>query len=178
VRIVQEREQQGNADGLQSGGLDRRRDRRDLLLIQLGDHITLGVDTFADLEPPAARHQHRGRILEQIVQVATGRAPEFQQIAKATRADEARASTFVLQQRIGDHGGRVRQKRDTGRIDTVLLKTQTDAPHHALGKISRSRQYFGDADPAAAFLDEGDIRKRAADVDADPPSHLAVPLFN
>ena len=67
--IVQEREQQGNADGLQAGGLDRRRHRRDLLLIQLGDHITLGVDTFADLEPPAARHQHRRRILEQIIQV-------------------------------------------------------------------------------------------------------------
>jgi hypothetical protein len=177
VGIIQEREQQGNADGLQAGGLDRRRDCRDFLLIQRGDHVTLSVDTFADLEPPTARHQHRRRILEQIIQVATGRAAEFQQIAKATRANKAHAGTFFLQQRVGDHGGRVGEKRDAGRIDAVLLKSQTDAAHHTLGKILRSGQYFCDTDPATAFLDEGAIGERAANVDADPPRHFAVPLF-
>ena len=148
----------------------------DLLLIQLRDHFTLGVDPFGDLEPPAAWHQHRRRILEQIVQVDAGRAAEFQQIAKATRGDEAGAGALFLQQRVGDDGGCVRQQRDIGRIDAVLPQAQADALHHGLAEILRRGQHFGDADPAAAFLDHGDIGECAANVDADPPGHVTVPL--
>ena len=77
----------------------------------------LGVDPFGDLEAPAARHQHRGRVLQQVVEIGARGTAQFQQVAKAARGDEAGAGALVLQQRVGHHGGGVRQQRHVGGVD-------------------------------------------------------------
>lgn len=121
MRVVQEREHQRDRDRLQAGLADGGRDTGDLVLRQVCHHRALGVDPFGDLEAPAARHKNRWSILEQIVQVDARGTPQFQQIAEAARGDEAGAGAFVLQQRVGDDGGGVRQQRNVGWVDIVLL---------------------------------------------------------
>ena len=68
VNVVEEREHQAHRDGLHSvetaKGVD---DRVDLGFIEGGDDFALGVDPLGDLEPPAARYEHRGGVLEEVV---------------------------------------------------------------------------------------------------------------
>ena len=117
MRVVEKGEQQRHRDGLQLGIADRLDQRRQFVLGQRRHHVALRIDPFGDLEPLAPRHQHRGSVLQQVVQIGARRSPQFQEVAEAARGDEAGARALVLQQRVGHHGGGVRQQRHVGRID-------------------------------------------------------------
>src|SRR5207244_9122893 len=47
---------------------------------------------------------------------------------------------------------------------------------HALGEIARGRRHFGHTDVPTRIVDECHVRERAADIDSDAPSHIAVPI--
>ena len=123
MRVVEEREQQRDRDTLQSGGADRRGEPVDLVLGERRDDLSRRADPLGDLEPPAARHQHVGRVLKQIVQIGARRAAQFEQVAKPGGRDEPGAGALFLEQRVGDDGRRVRQQRDLARVDS-----RVDAP--------------------------------------------------
>ena len=176
MRIVQEREQERHGDRLQPRLADRLDQRRQFILGQWRDNLALRIDPFGDLEPPAPRHQHRGRILQQIVQIGARRPPQFQDIAHAARRDEAGARALVLQQRVGDHRGGMRQQRYIGRIDAVGIQPLADAVDHRLAEILRRGRQFGDGDAAGVLLHQGDVGEGAADIDADPPRHAMSAL--
>jgi hypothetical protein len=67
VRVVEKREQQRHRDRLQLRFADRRDHRVDLVLGERCHDLALRADPLGDLEPPAPRHQHVGRVLKQIV---------------------------------------------------------------------------------------------------------------
>ena len=174
MRIVQEREQERHGDRLQSRLADRLDQRRQFVLGERRHHLALRIDPFGDLEPPAPRHQHRRRVLQQIVKIGARRTAQFQDVAHAARRDEAGARALVLQQRVGDHRGGMRQQRHIGRIDAVGIQTLADAVDHRLAEILRRGRQLGDGDAAGVLLHQGDVGEGAADIDADPPRHAIV----
>ncbi len=121
MRVVEEREQQRYCDGVELGIANRRDDRVDLGLGERRHDFALGADALGNLEAPASRHQHVGRVLQQIVEIGARRAAQLQKVAKAARRDEPGARALFLEQGVGDDRRRVRQECDAGRVDALAL---------------------------------------------------------
>jgi hypothetical protein len=175
MRIVQEREQQADGDGLQAGVADRPDQRRQFVLGKRCDNLALRIDPFGDLEPPAPRHEYGRRILQQIIEIGARGTAELQNVAEPACRDEACPCTLVLQQLIGDDGRRMRQQGHVGRIDAVGIETLTDAVDHRLAEVMRRGRQFGNGNAARRFLHQGDVGEGAANIDADPPRHSIDP---
>ncbi len=173
VRIVKEREHERYGDGLQIGVADRLDQRGEFIVGQGGDDGALGVDALGDFVTEAARYQHVGRVLQQIVEIGAGGAAQLQQVAEAARGDEAGAGAVFFQQRVGHHGGGVGQQRHVGRIDRIGVECLANASDDGLAEIRWCGGDFCDLDASAGFIDQGDVGEGAADVDADAPRHQA-----
>ena len=109
VRIVEEGEQQRDRHCLKPGPADRCDDAIDIPLVERGHDLSLRVDPLGDLEAPAPRHQHRRRVLKEVVEVGARGPAQLQHVAKAACRDETRPCSFLLQQRVGDDRRRMRQ---------------------------------------------------------------------
>ena len=177
MRIVQERKQERHGDRLQSSRADRIDEPRQFILGERRHHLALRVDPFGDLEAPAPRHQHRRRVLQQVVQVGARGTSQFQDVTHATRRDKAGACPLVLEQRVGDHGGGMRQQCHIGGLDMVGIQTLANALDHRLAKILRRGRQLDDGDATRLLLHQGDVGEGAADIDADPPGHAVGSRF-
>src|SRR4051812_8457398 len=67
----------------------------------------------------------------------------------------------------------MREQGDPSRVDRLALDPARQPGDDGSAEIVRGRQQFDEADPAAFLIDQRDIGKRAADIDADPPRHAA-----
>ena len=106
--VVEEREHQAHRDGLHSLETANRVDERvDFGLVESGDDLALGIDSLVDLEPPAARNEHRRRVLEQIVEIRAGGTPDLEDVAKSTSGDKRHVRALRFQKGVGDDGGGV-----------------------------------------------------------------------
>ena len=92
VAVVEEGEQQADGDRFHPGLADRGDQGGKLIVGKRGDDRALGVDPLGDLEAVAARDQHRGRVLQQVVEIGARRAAQFQDVAEAARGHEGRAT--------------------------------------------------------------------------------------
>jgi hypothetical protein len=99
-------------------------------------------------------------------------------ILVAAGRDQSDAGAFPLNERIGAHGGSVREHGD---IAAKALEGQIQAlgrhahrREHAFGEILGCRRRFGRGDPAAA-VEHHAIGERAADVDADEKTGHRLP---
>ena len=168
---IEEAEQERDRDGLDPRRLERGDQRIDLVLRQRRDDGAVGADALGDLEAPAARDEGRRRVLEEVIEVGTRRAPQLQHIAEAARGNERRARAGFLENGIGHDGGGVRQEPDVGRGHLVAAHGSLEGAEHAVGKVPRGRGHLGDADRPARVVDERYVREGPADIDPDPPSH-------
>ena len=155
--------------------LQRRDQAVDLALGERRDDGAVGADALGDLEAAAARDQRGRRVLEQVVEVGARRAPQLQHVAEAARGDERGARALLLQDGVGDDGGGVRQQPDLGRRRRRSAASPMSSA--ASTPSARSRGVVGTlATPMlpARLVDQRHVRERAADVDPDPPSHVAL----
>jgi hypothetical protein len=124
------------------------------------------------LEAAAARDQDGRCVLEQVVEVAARGAAQLQDIAEAARRHKGGARTFLLEHRVGDHGGGMRQQADIGGGNAVAVHGGRQRGEHALAQVTGRGRYLGDADAPRRLLDQRHVGERPADVDADPPGHV------
>ena len=171
MRVVEKGEHQRDGDRAQSRRPDRLDQRRNLVLRQRHHDVALGVDALGDLVAPAVRHQQGGAILEQVIQVGLRRAAQFQQVAEAAGGGEAGLRTLLLEQCVGDYGRGVREQGDGAGLDAGTLQRRADAVQYPLGQVIRGARHLGDLDAPGSLLDQRDIGERAANVDAQPPTH-------
>ncbi len=171
VGVVEEREQQTDGDGVDPMPPDELDRRADVLGVELLYHAPLGVDALADFQSQVTRHQHGRGVLEEIVEARAGRAPQLEHVATAVRGDQGDPGAAPLQQRVGDHGGRMGQPADVTGGHPVRGRRRTQAGHHALGEIPRSRRHLDHVHGAGRLVGEHDVGERAADVHADAPRH-------
>ena len=176
MRVVQEGEHEADRDRIHLEGPDARDHRIQPGLVERRCDLALGVDPLPDLEAPAARHQHRWGVLEEVVKVRAGRAPQLQHIAEPLGGDERDLGALRFQQRIGDDRGGVGDERDRSGVDAVVPHRRPYAVYHRGAEIARRGRHLGDARAPALLVQHGDIGERPADIDPDPPAHRAAPL--
>ena len=104
---IEEAEEQRDGDGLDARRLQFSDQSVDLQFGERRDDGAVGADTLGDLEAAPARDERGRRILEQVVEVGAGGAPELQNVAEAAGGDERRAGALLLQDGVGDDGGGV-----------------------------------------------------------------------
>ena len=134
-----------------------------------------GVDALGDLQAMVARHQHGGRVLEEVVQGGPRRAAQLQHVAEAPRGDERRARAPAFEQGVGHHGRRVGQEGHVGGGETMALEGCGQGLEHAAGEVARGGGDLDHGDPRAALLGEDHIGEGPADVDAEAPAHRREP---
>ena len=176
VGVVEERVQETDGDRLDVVALDEVDGVVDVLVAQRFHEGALGVDALGDLQAMVARHQHRGGVLEEVVEGGARGAAQLQHVAEAPRGDEGRARALALQEGVGHHGGGVgeegsrRRARGRGAAEPLPRASSTPRP-----KSRGVVETFTTRDPRAALLGEHDIGEGAADVDAEAPAHRRAP---
>jgi hypothetical protein len=173
VRVVEEREEQTDGDGVDLVARDEVDRRVDVAVLERRHHPSLRVDALAHLEAEVAWHQGRRRVLEEVVETGAGRAPELQHVATAARGDERGARALALQQRVGDDGGGVGQPADVGGGDTVAAHRDAEPLHHSVREVARRGRHLDHRRRPARLVGEDDVGERPADVHADAPAHRA-----
>ena len=97
MAVVEERVEQADGDRLHVVALDEVHDVVQLVHPQRLDHGALRVDPLRDLEAEMARHQHRGPILEQIVEARPRRPAQLEDVTHPAGGDECRARALALE---------------------------------------------------------------------------------
>src|SRR5271165_2245176 len=93
MAVVEKREQQRHRHGFEPGIPDRSDHTIDLALVERGYDLSLRIDPLGDLKAPAARHQHRRRVLKEVVEVGARRPAQLQHVTEAARDDRRSSST-------------------------------------------------------------------------------------
>ena len=174
VRGVEEREQEADGDRLRARGPDLFDQRGDFAFVERGDHVALRIHPLGDLEAAFARDDDRGGVLLEVVEVDAHRAAQLQHVAVAAGPDEGAVGALLLEQGVGDDGGRVAEQRHGVGADPLPLEPLGEAGQHAFREIQRGRGHLGDADASGLFLDHRDVREGAADVHSDAPGHVCL----
>ena len=82
VHVVEEREQTRHRDRIEPGVPDPGDHRINVGFLERGDHVSLRIDALGDLVTPASRHQHRRRVLKQVVKIGAGGSAQFEHVAE------------------------------------------------------------------------------------------------
>lgn len=93
---------------------------------------------------------------------------EFDDVAHTLRGQQAQRRAAALDQCVGDEGGAVYQFRHIGKLDARGYGQVTQALHGADRRIRRRGQVLVDADPIFHCVEQDEIGKRSADIEADP----------
>ena len=94
-------------------------------------------------------------------------ARDFQQIAKSRRRDQPRQRAFALEQRIGHHRGAEADESDLAPCAADFRQDLADTGERREMRLARRRRQLVARDRAACLIEQEEIGKRAADVDAD-----------
>jgi hypothetical protein len=158
-------------DRLDAVALDHlARNRGNRLLVEGHEKLALEIHPLADLAPPVARHQGRGRFEEQVVEVVAGLAADLDHVAKSLGGDQADGRAGALDHRVGHQRGAVHDAVQLGSRNIRLAQDARDAGDDCLARIVRRREQLAGMDEIAARIVQHEIGEGAADIDADADS--------
>ena len=167
---VEEVDHQGLAALLQQGAhrLGHRR------FVEGRAHRAVGHDALRHLAAPFARDQ-RLEGAEQAIGLRSRAAPEFEDVAKPLRGDEADLGGLALQHRVGGGGGAVDDEVEVGRRHPGGGNRR----QHALGLVADCGRHLGEAhaDAGRIRLRQEKVGEGAADIDACHASHVTPRSF-
>ncbi len=159
VLRVQEGEEQAYRDGLDALRADALGDRGGTGRGQRLKHGSIRRDPLVHLEAPRRRDERLGLLRNEGVEVGAVLPPNGEHIRKAARGDERRACASPLQQRICGNGRAV---------DNVGMRAEVKVLH---ARQQRTRRIVGRGRALVhsdtPILDEDEVRKRAANIDAE-----------
>jgi len=99
------------------------------------------------------------------------RGMRIEHVAKPARRHQRGAGAALLEDRVGDDGGGVRQQAHVGRRDAVAFHRRTQRGEDAIGQVRRGGRHLGDADPAAGIVNQRHVGESSADINPDAPRH-------
>ena len=162
------------ADGerLDAGRVDQIAHRRaHFLRIQRLDHRTVGRDPLADLPAAAARDEGIGPPEPEVEQVVALLEAHVEDVAEPRGHQHPGRRPATLDDRVGDEGGAVGDRIDPGHRDVLAGEQGGRALDHRGRGVGRRGEPLVDRDPAAVFVEEGEVGERPSDVHAEPPGH-------
>ncbi len=142
--------------------------------VQWGQNAALVVNTLDNLGPVGAAGQGLGLLPGQIVKRGHAKAANFQDIAEAVRGDQSGLDAPAFQNGVGSDGGAVDNLGNCRGGDCAAPEHHRQALGDAAAVVVRRRGHF-QRQGFAVGGQEHHVGKRAADIDADPVTHTAVP---
>src|SRR5580765_3668826 len=138
--------------------------------IERRQNLAITVDTFAHAAAQLPRHERLRQLELQVVVVVPRLASDREHVDESVCGQQPGARALALDHRIGCERRAVHQYADVPRRQVRLRKQALQPADHGLGGVGRRRQRL--AKPERSVLDilENEIRKGAANVDADPES--------
>jgi hypothetical protein len=137
-------------------------------LVERHEHLAGRGQPLRDLVGAAARHQRLRAPVEHVVHLQEVAATDLEDIAKPLGRDEARARPLVLEERVDPDRGPVDDEPTVRQLHSGLI----DAAKDALEKLARRAEGLGGHHGARGLVERDEVCERAADVDADPESHV------
>ena len=117
-------------------------------------------------------YQHTRRILEHVVQIGPGRTSKLEHITETACTDQCSARAIFFENRVGHHGGRMRQQRHLIRLHTITIERTVQAAQHRFAEITRSSGRFGNTNGTVDIVDQRNICESTADINTETPCHL------
>ena len=111
--------------------------RAERRFIQRRFHRAVVAHALGHFQAQVARHQRRGLVGLQVVQVGAFLPTDLQQVAKTLGGDQPGLHTAMLDQRVGRDGRAVAEVADRARLHADLLDTFRDTLGDAARRIVR-----------------------------------------
>ena len=139
-----------------------RADLAQIILVERGDHGAGMVAPLRHLEAQVARDQRDMRAFQAVHRRPVA-PPELQHVTETARRDQGGPRATAFDHGVGGNGGAMHDGIElTGREVGGCERGQ-----QSVGRISRGGGYFQDPVRARAVTREEQVRKGAADIDAD-----------
>ncbi|MBF8288647.1 MAG: hypothetical protein HW381_1755 [Candidatus Rokubacteria bacterium] len=169
--VVEKGVEEADRDGLDVVALDEIHRVVHVLHVERDDHLALGVQPLADLEPQVTRHDHRRPVLEEVVELGARGTPQLEHVAESFGGDERCSRALVLEQRVGDDGRGMREEGDVAGPHAVRARGGGERVEDAAGEVARRGRHLDHLEAPARLVRHDDVREGAADVHADAPAH-------
>ena len=143
------------------------RQARHRALVWCARNGPVGVDALVDRQAQMTRHQRRGHLQKQVVQVVAVLAGDLVRVAEAGGGQQRRTGAFALDDGVGYQRRAMDDVPDlvgggVGAQQRVLQDVGDGG-----GRITRCGQHLADGELARGIIDQDQVRERPADVDAD-----------
>jgi hypothetical protein len=146
-----------------------------LLLAQWGEDAAVAVDPFGDFQAQVTAHERSRAFDLQVVEVGPGLTADFQQVPEAAGSEQAGAGAAVLDERVGGHRGAVGQVDHFAGLGPAVLQGGSECCQDALRRLGGCRWHLDHQHVTAVFVEQAEIGKSAADIDANAQSRHRCP---
>ena len=112
----------------------------------------------------------------QVIEPRHPQVADLQDVAEAVGADQADPRTLQLEDRIGGNRGAVHDLENLGRFHSRFIEDLRETFDNGASVVVHARRHLlGEQTPL--FVDQHDVRERAADVHSDPKTDFGFLLF-
>ena len=132
------------------------------------------VQPLENAEHAVAGDERRRPLGEQAIHIGDLEAGELEHVAEVLGREEGELQPLPLDHRVDADGGAMGEVGDLARADAVALAEALDALHDLAARRIGAREHLQALDLARLLIEHGEVRERAADVDADPVTHVSV----
>ncbi len=137
----------------------------DFVLVEWGDHLAFAVHALGDLAAQIARGQRRfGHFQENVIDVVALLAADLQDIAEASRRDQAGFCPLALDEGIGHQRRAVDHRAHRLGREPLFAEECRDPFEGCPGWVIGRGQQLEDLEPPRRVIDHDDVGKGATDV--------------
>ncbi len=162
VRRANEAVEETHCHGLRSGVTQTTHCRAERRLIQRRFHRAVVTHALGHFQAEIARHQRRGLVSLQVVQVGALLPADLQQVAETLGGYQPGLRATMLDQRVGRHGGAVAEVSDRAWPDADLPDTLRHTLCDTERRIIRRGRHLPHLDPAGVLVEQADVGEGAA----------------
>ena len=139
--------------------------------IQRGLDRAVGAHALGDAEDPVAGDQRFRPHREEAVRFGHPKPGHFQYIGEILGGEEGHARPLPLDHRVDADRGAVDEAFDLRRLDAVIRGQACHPLHYLSPRLGRRRQHLQGRERLRLGIEDAEIDKGAADIDADAIGH-------
>ena len=163
--------QKADGDGLYALRSQRGRYLAQDVFVERCQHGAAGIEALGYAKTAVARHERPGLFKLQVVESGTNLAGDLQHIAEALGGDKARWRDLALDDGVGGDCGAVNDVSHVFSGDLLLGEQPLHSFHKPARRVLGGRRDFAGVDAPRRFVNERNIGKGAADIDAESIGH-------
>ena len=174
---IQKSEQEADRASLCAGRPDFFDHVVNFFIGKVDNDLSICADPLRHFETVLSWDERRRFVGLKIVHLGPNLPADFQQIAKAFGCDQSDVCAPTLDERVGGDGRAVCEPANVRRRYALISRKVVQSGENCSRGIIRCRGAFMQANDGVIFFECVEIRKRAANIDADKPNHTCYPNY-